>query len=348
MKNLHSFILEYLDDNLKQQLLDIINSPNLTDKIAKKMIRVASDDPDMLVNYFKNYFTERGCDDDINNIVRLLDSNNCIEEMMEVISNQNILPTVNDFLNDNNVYKLFKQTNINLKALKELANEYPSRHSITRGRFEILCQLLLQDVNYGNSNYSHGAGDVNVGGKALEFKGPAARVKGQKECPATLIDEKFTQLTGIKDTKIFATQANMKKIFSNKYFSDKSDFEIFEIICKSLHAQYNIELTNNEIDNLKDIQKDIVNNGKINPKNITKLMGSIQLRGYQNQENWDYICIFKGKSGNEALNKGDYICLTADYCNNIVEIFNDKNIEFSNGGNGYGAVRDHYCQIYYH
>ena len=345
MKGLYNFILENLDVELKQQLLDIINSPSLTNKVAKKMIRAAVEDPEVLVNRFKDYFTERGCEDDITNIVRILDANNNIEEMLSIIDDKSILPTAIDFIKNDNIYSLFKQTNIDIKTLKELANEFPSKNSITRGRFEILCQLLLQDVNLANKNYPGKAGDVNAGGLALEFKGPGARVKGQKECPATLIDDMFAKLTGVNEAKVFATQANMKKVFSHEFFSNKTDEEIFEIICKSLYAQYN-KGTDSDIQLLKPIQKDVVNRGKIIPNNITKLMGCIQLQGYQNQENWDYICIFTGKKGDEALQKGNYVCLTADYCNDIVKTFNDSKLTFTAGGNGHGAVRDHYCQIF--
>lgn len=342
MKSLYSFISEAISKELKQQLLDIIQSPSFTDVQAKKMIR-AIDDPQVLVDSLYDYFEKRGCEDDSKNITRILNANDDIENFINIANDPSILPSAADFVKSDNVYKLFGDF-LSKNSLMEIAEEKPSKFSITRGAFEILCELLLRDTNEGNKNYSGKAGDVNAGGLALEFKGPQARVKGQKEHNASLIDTKFNEIMKTlvpdhKDVKqVFSSQTNMKKYLEDL---DVTDDVMFDLISKSLQAQYGFD------EDLSSLQKDIVNNGQVNYKNVTRLMGCIQLRGYWEDEHWDYICIFHGKKGEQVLKSGDYTAIPADYARNIVKIFNDPHITFVGGGNGYGSVRDSYCQIYY-
>lgn len=343
MRNLLEVINEAISDDIKQQLIAIIQSPELTDKQAKKMIR-AIDDPKLLVDTLYDYFEERGCEDDAKNITRILNANDDIDSFIELTGNKDSLPTAKDFINSSNVYNLFASTSISKNTLQELAEERPSKNSITRGAFEILCELLLRDTNTGNKNYSGKAGDVNAGGLAIEFKGPQARVKGQKEHNASLIDDEFNKIykTIVPDhkdsKKIFASQTNMKTYFDDLNVDDDV---IFEIISKSLQAQYGFD------EDLSSLQSSIVNNGKVDYKNVTRLMGCIQLKGYWEDEHWDYICIFHGKKGEQAIKNGDYTCIPAEEASDVISTFNNKHISFAAGGNGYGSVRDSYCQIYY-
>ena len=343
MKTLYNYINESVSAELKQQILTIIDNSNFTDKQAKKMIRSVSD-PKIVVDLLYEYFSQRGCEDDAKNLARIIDANDNLDEFLSIVSNPSILPTANDFVKENNLYKLFSSLNLNKDTIIELASEKPSRNSITRGAFEILCELLLQDTNLKNANYSGKAGDVNAGGLALEFKGPGARVKSQVEHSAVAIDDKFNEICKVKNPDfkdgkaIFASQQNMKQYIP----TDWSDDEIFSLIAQSLLAQYNLE---DSAEDLKSLQKDIVNKGNINYQNITRLMGCIQLKGYVEDEHWDYMVIFKGKSGDQAINKGDYFCLSADDAENIPATFNNKLLHFGAGGHGYRSVRDHYCQI---
>ena len=336
-------INEAISDDLKQQLIDIIQSPEFTDKQAKKMIR-AIGDPKLLIDTLYDYFEERGCEDDTKNIIRILNANDDIDSFIELTNNKDSLPTAKDFIKYSNVYDLFASASLSKNTLQELAEERPSKNSITRGAFEILCELLLRDTNTGNKNYEGKAGDVNAGGLAIEFKGPQARVKGQKEHNASLIDDEFNKIYKIivpnhKDAKqIFASQKNMKVYFDNLNVADDV---IFEIISKSLQAQYGFN------EDLSSLQSSIVKNGKVNYPNVTRLMGCIQLKGYWEDEHWDYICIFHGKKGEQALKKGDYTCISATDASNVVTMFNNSHLTFATGGNGYGSVRDSYCQIYY-
>ena len=336
-------ISEAISDDLKQQLIDIIQSPEFTDKQAKKMIR-AIGDPKLLIDTLYSYFEERGCEDDTKNIIRILNANDDIDSFIELTNNKDSLPTAKDFIKSKNVYDLFASVSLSKNTLQELAEERPSKNSITRGAFEILCELLLRDTNTGNKNYEGKVGDVNAGGLAIEFKGPQARVKGQKEHNASLIDDEFNKIykTIVPDHKdakqIFASQKNMKVYFDNLNVADDV---IFEIISKSLQAQYGFN------EDLSSLQSSIVKNGKVNYPNVTRLMGCIQLKGYWEDEHWDYICIFHGKKGEQALKKGDYTCISATDASNVVTMFNNSHLTFATGGNGYGSVRDSYCQIYY-
>ncbi len=343
MKSLFSILQESISDETKKVLLDIINSPSFTEKQARKIIR-SLDDQKILVDTLYNYYTSRGVEDDAKNITRIIDANDNIEEFIELVSNDSYLPSADDFIKGHNIYDLFSSCNLNKETLKELANEKPSRSSITRGMFEILCELLLKNINYKNANYPGKAGDVNAGGLAIEFKGPQARVKGQKEHNALLIDQKFNELYNtisdkeISDKNIFSTQDLMKKYLGDLSASDE---DIFNVISKSLLNQYGFD------DDLRSIQKEIVNKGKIDVKNITRLLGCIQLKGYYLDERWDYICIFHGNKGIEALQRGDYTCILGEDVTDIVKTFNNKHLIFSGGGKYTGSVRDHYCQIYY-
>lgn len=336
-------INEAISDDLKQQLIDIIQSPEFTDKQAKKMIR-AIGDPKFLIDTLYDYFEERGCEDDVKNIIRILNANDDIDSFIELTNNKDSLPTAKDFIKSSNVYDLFVSASLSKNTLQELAEERPSKNSITRGAFEILCELLLRDTNTGNKNYEGKAGDVNAGGLAIEFKGPQARIRGQKEHNASLIDDEFNKIykTIVPDHKdakrIFASQKNMRLYFDDLNVADDV---IFEIISKSLQAQYGFN------EDLSLLQPSIVKNGKVNYPNVTRLMGCIQLKGYWEDEHWDYICIFHGKKGEQALKKGDYTCISATDASNVVTMFNNSHLTFATGGNGYGSVRDSYCQIYY-
>ena len=153
MKTLSNYINESVSAELKQQILTIIDNPNFTDKQAKKMIRSVSD-PKIVVDLLYEYFSQRGCEDDAKNLARIIDANDNLDEFLSIVSNPSILPTANDFVKENNLYKLFSSLNLNKDTIIELASEKPSRNSITRGAFEILCELLLQDTNLKNANYS--------------------------------------------------------------------------------------------------------------------------------------------------------------------------------------------------
>lgn len=336
-------ISEAISDDLKQQLIDIIQSPEFTDKQAKKMIR-AIGDPRLLIDTLYDYFEERGCEDDVKSIIRILNANDDIDSFIELSNNIDSLPTAKDFIKSSNVYDLFASVSLSKNTLQELAEERPSKNSITRGAFEILCELLLRDTNTGNKNYEGKAGDVNAGGLAIEFKGPQARIRSQKEHNASLIDDEFNKIykTIVPDHKdakqIFASQKNMRLYFDDLNVADDV---IFEIISKSLQAQYGFN------EDLSSLQPAIVKNGKVNYPNVTRLMGCIQLKGYWEDEHWDYICIFHGKKGEQALKKGDYTCISATDASNVVTMFNNSHLTFATGGNGYGSVRDSYCQIYY-
>lgn len=346
MKRLYDYIKEAISDDIKQQLLAIITNPNFTDRQAKRMIR-SVEDPKILVDLLYGYFEQRGCEDDSKNIARIIDANDNLEEFLNIVGDLSILPTTDQFLKSDNVYKLFASLNLNRDTIAELAKENPSKNSITRGAFEILFELLLQDVNKGNANYPGKSGDVNAGGLALEFKGPGARVKSQVEHSASAIDSKFNELYKVVNNDI----NNVKAVFSSQtsmrqYFEDLkiTDDEIFDIIAQSLLAQYNLSDT---VKDLKPLQKDIVKNGVVDYKNVTKLMGSIQLKGYVEDEHWDYMVVFKGKKGEQAIKTGDYAIISAEDAKDIKKIFNDKHITFSGGGHAYRSVRDHYCQINY-
>lgn len=346
MKALHSYILEAVDNELKQQLLDIINDESFTDASAHKMLNSIVDVEDL-----KDYFKEHGIDDDIKNIVRLLRENDDIQKVMLIAkSDHHTLPTGNDFVENTNIYDLIRshcgENTISEDSMKELAAEKPSKNSITRGGFEILACMFLGDILSGNK----GKCDVNTRSALLEFKTPGARVKSQKEHPANKIDmTMFAEFSKLDDnlkesdfTKIMSSQKSIQslnKLIKNINIDDDS---LFDILFKSLCAQY-------DGNGYKDIdfkhKKEIVTNGKIDPKALIRLMGCIQLYNYAFEESWGWMVIFNGDTGAGALQRGEYTCISKAEAMNVNAIFADKNITFKNGGNGYGSARDHYCQI---
>lgn len=296
-----------------------------------------TEDLKVLVDSLHSYYVSRGCEDDAKHITRIIMENGDIEKFQSIIAHKNRLPKVISLIESNNIYKLFGRL-LSHDTLIELAGEKPSQSTIARGNFEILCQLLIKDLNRGNKRYPGKHGDINAGGITIELKGPKGRIKGQKEHSASLIDNEFNRICGGTGKDVFASISNMK---SNLSGIKGSDSVIFDIISRSLQAQYGLN------EDISVLQPHIVNRGCINYRNVTRLMGCIQLRGYWLDERWDYICIFKGTDGPSSLKDGGYVCISSSDASDVVKMFNDKRITFSGGGNSSRTSRDHYCKISY-
>ena len=357
MKNLQD-VLEAVNPELLRKLKDLIDSPDFNDVTAKKMISAAYSLNPELENKINNLFVQKGIDDCKKFIIRIFKEYSEEDLLRKMVENEINLPDSSAFINNNNIYKLINDYyHINIDCLKELAELHPSKQSITRGMFEIITQLFLSDIADKNSSKGlSGHGDVNTKLYSLEFKTPSARVKSQKEHSAQKIENyildflKHHNITIKLDKK--GTFSSQKRI--NEFFNELtakislSDDEIYNLIEGALFNQYDIN--NKEIKKLKldaSIKTSIVRGGKVNSKQLIRLMGCIQLRYYQLEENYSHLVIFKGKDGDQSINNGDYICLPGNYVNDINKVFANKSIEFSGGGNPNGTVRDHYCQIFY-
>lgn len=363
MKNLSDSINETLSKNLKDQLLQLIDSESLTDDIGVMMLNLIQDNNKVSREELDSYFINRGIDDDKKNIIRIFKDYGALNTLYNLMTpNSNNLISVEDFLKSDNIYTLIQKSNpiISIDLLKDLAQENPSRGGITRGMFEILCLLFFKEVNNKNSSLGlKGHGDIHANGLALEFKTPGARVKSQKEHSAALIDnyieKEISKLTKEKLNfkKIMSSQKSIIKFIDsvNEAYSLTAEYW-FDILVGGLFAQYDIRDKDmwSRLFNYEDFKSHFVSiysNRSQFAKDLIRLMGCIQLRLYQQEEMFDYIVLFKGRNGNQSLNTGDYICIDADYIRDIDKVFNDKHIILSGGGDGYGSVRDHYCHIEY-
>lgn len=357
MKNLQD-VLEAVNPELLKKLKDLIDSPDFNDTTAKKMISAAYSINPELENKINNLFVQKGIDDCKKFIIRILKEYSEEDLLRKMVENEINLPDSSVFINNNNIYKLINDYYpINIDCLKELAELQPSKQSITRGMFEVITQLFLSDIADKNSSKGlSGHGDVNTKLYSLEFKTPKARIGGQNIHSAQKIEDYISDFLKYHNIKIkldpkgtFSSQERIEKFFNELTVKlTLTDDEIYNLIEGALFNQYDIN--DKEIKKLKldpSIKTSIVHEGKVNAKQAIKLMGCIQLRYYQLEENYSHFVIFRGKDRNQPINKGDYICLPGNYVNDINKVFANKSIEFSAGGNPKGTSRDHYCKICY-
>lgn len=371
MKDLKEIMLEAIDASLKQKLIDIINSDILDDKTARKMLNTASVMSPELQKKIDDMMAQKGISDVTKMISRILKEYDEFDLLANIANGEFPLISEEEFINGTNIYDLIhrKYPTIEKACLEELAALQPSKNSITRGLFEIIVQLFLADVaNDNNSKNSSGGGhgDVNTNSYTIEFKTPGARVKSQKERTAKDIDiyiEKYLKNKHIKlkdlnlqESKggIFHSQRSINEFFNALSLENFTDDELFNLIAKAILAMYENPTDLNKrnykfpFDENKIIAS-IVNNGKVNAKNVIRLMGCIQLMYYATEEGYTHFCIFYGKQGEKAGEKavasGKYKCFTGDYVRNIDLTFYDKTLAFSAGGKYDGASRENYCCI---
>lgn len=350
-------ILEGVRPELVQKLKDLIESPEFNDQMAKKMLNsVYSNSPEQKAK-IQELFIQKGIEDCIKFIFRILKEYDEVDLLRMIVDNEITLPDSSKFISHNNIYQLIQEYyNIDIECLRELAELHPSKNSITRGMFEVIVQLFLNDIADKNSSKGlSGHGDVNTKLYSMEFKTPGARVKSQKEHSAKGIEDYISDFLEKRNLKIkldpkgtFHSQASISKFFNELKQLSLTDDELYNLIEGALFNQYDID--ENEIKKLgldTSIKNSIVSGGKVDAKYLIRLMGCIQLRYYQLEEKYSHFIIFKGKNGAESIKRGDYACLPGDYVNNINKVFADKSIEFQGGGNPKGTVRDHYCQIFY-
>lgn len=366
MKNLKDIVNEAIALELKQKLVDIINSDLLTDKTAKKMISIANEISPEMKKIIDDMMIHKGIEDVSKTIIRILNDYDEYELLSKLTTDNSISFTSNEFINNTNIYNLIisKYPTIEKDCLKELSALNNSKHSITRGMFEIIVQLFLSDIADKNDskNSPIGHGDVNTLYHTIEFKTPEARVKSQKERTAKDIDnyiESYLKKINIKikdlelkNSKggLFRSQMSINELFAALSKYNLSDDELFDLIAKALFAMYdkNVIKKNYKLPfNENSIKSQIVSNGKVNAKNVIRLMGCVQLKYYAEEENFTHFCVFRGRKKDNAINTGEYKCFENSYVSDIESVFFDKTINFFAGGKHDNSARENYCCITY-
>ena len=386
MKDLKT-ILEAIDGSLREKLLGIINGEDFDEATARRMLTAAfkidKNTQDKIIALLKSKVI-----DDVNkHITRILKEYDAINLLPELandgyqFSSSNLTNSSPEY--KENIYQLIKrhvpqEIVPSDDCLKELAGLEIAKSNISRGKFEILARLLLTDIS---NKVGGDVGTIDSG--ALEFKVGGGRVNGQK--PTYAADmykyaEKFMKSKNI-DIKFdkncgFQSQTAIHGFFNTLASQIGVDVEewtdfIIGMICSQVKQDPGI--ISNQFRNVlknslfvskepipapepiigkngkpKKVKPQKINSNVIYAKRFLKLMGCIQLFNYQEEEGWDYIVIFGYKTGEEAVNNGDYICLDKKLASDLQYIYQHNNIDFDGGGNMNGAARDNYCHIYYY
>jgi len=264
-----------------------------------------------------------------------------------------------------NVYDFFKSYELSEDFLKKLANITYAVGSTAQGIFENLLNVLLSDTGrsyeltskqklklskgepvFSKISRDGAAGDVKGTLAFLELKGPGARIKGQKLQSAKSAQQNFDRsIAGL----IYQTDVNPKEIQYNPIFgvdgnNDPKAFETFlELLTYGLDKDTIYDLLSQVFaDQLQlNIQKDIktflkdtavlddIGNKKEFCKKWRKILGTIHLYGYQKQEHWDYLILFVGKTGAAAIDKGQYLTISANEALDMKTVFESNRYHFS-------------------
>ena len=187
MKRLIEYILENAS-NIKSLKSSIIKSINMIDdtvdndkyeKLLQKINKQLAN-KDLSIDVIRERLKYVGLEYAEQTIIQKFNSYDNVAEIIQLYTNVDKLPTVDDLLKGNNIYDviLSKCKDINKDLLVDLANLDLSSKNIAKGKFEILTQLFFGDINKNNANYSGKFGDINIGGQSLEYKLSGGALKG--------------------------------------------------------------------------------------------------------------------------------------------------------------------------
>lgn len=339
MKELQ-LLIEELTQDTKSLISYIVNNLETASKEKLEKIKQILNTKDINENKLLSFLRSKGIEDLSDQILTAFDKFNQVDQLIELINNPFNISS-KDLLSKSNVYSLFDKF-IDKDVMLYLTEIITSKNTVARGRYEVLLDLLLNDITSENT----GNGDVNTSGIGfIELKGPGARIKGSlKPSPGncTVVFKELISEKGIntKEFKIdivgiFKNSSYIKEIclrLLNDYNLSQDD--ICEIIAKSMLAKYIFQDTKSVeaelIDLLKNSKKELFGPGK-NAKIIYELFLVLDMYFYQLSEGWNYIMIFKGK--NKKSTNGDYVLISSMDINKglkeIQKIFNKHNITTS-------------------
>jgi hypothetical protein len=296
-------IVDTEDEKVVKRIYDILTKSGLDTMVIDK------------------FLTDRAIDDAKKMILSVFESNSNLAEFFKLCNGEISLPNAAALVAGTNIYDVFGNLGFNKDTLVDLATTNPPRNSITRGWYEILSQIFLNDITPGNK----GRGDVNAGTQyQMEYKAPNARIKGQNIEPTEKIDKKFEELCkGVIDLEsarlggsyLFAIHTIKKQL--SVLFKDTPQDTVVDIIARSLIAQFD-EDNAEWIAFVKNHKNELFKGKVIDTEFIKVLFGVMDLYFYQHDEQFTHMILFKGKQKND---KGDYVVLTADMFKTFESIY---------------------------
>ena len=202
-----------------------------------------------------NYQTPRGTYDILPEEMNAWhDVENVIRDVTKLYRYQEIRTP---YFESTNVFNLFQSAGFSRKFLEEINELRPAKNTVSRGPFEILCDLFITDVkdvaNNSTKNIETGEGSGDVHTElcgALEFKADGARVQGHAPEGITIINKTFDKYT----SKLFpGVEFNMlnKGYFSSvgaitsiteQLLNAGCDFDTYiEILVECMTAQFPVD-----------------------------------------------------------------------------------------------------------
>lgn len=343
---LREYITESLSKDLKDRLIGIISSDNITDEVAAKMINTY--DSLMLdKKAIEDHIIDVGLEKNSKAIIRLLRDHDFLVQYSDIV-------TTNDFISDdeilkgNNIYDILqkKYPSISYEMMNEIALlNYADSNGIARGKFEILLDLFLGDITKLNA----GSGDVNTKKYAYELKASGARMGSVSYSPVN-IDNYINSVLMTKSGKVHKLKNTMsiEDATTNTYEAlsgvGLTDKECCDTMIRALFAQFGLDVigTNGKhFTNIKGkkidvdfdyIYDNVFKGGKFNVKSMKRFHGCINIAVYHNLEKWDYMMIFKGTNSTNVANRGDYIFIDSEEADSLISLYEDRRFDLSRGG----------------
>lgn len=383
MKKLNIFINETINQSLRDKLLDLLDDPNLTDKVAQNMLNIGRFSGRMGMGTGKmaagvrklnkdGSFSKRGWQEAPREIIdndeygvgeklRSINVNdNKMKEIVNIFINNNMMDryikylekpwfTTNDLIAGKNIYSVLRPTKISPKVLKELGMLEDNKNNVSQGKFEILFKLFLNDLSPNNQDYDKSRhGDIQSGGYAIEVKGKNARAGSQKAHPSDLIYNELNRLTKRLNLKFDKNALNsidrINSTVTQLYTVLQDDRKVFDIIYQSMLAQFNSADTLSEHDK-NQLTREIFNKGTVQTINDTNGVTRLLLS--------IQLLNYYMDEGYDYLliidpNNGDYDCIPTSQFS-IMNIFYHPHIGTENGSGAKcnGTSRENFCYIEY-
>lgn len=374
MLNLKDFILEALSDmDMEDYIIQALQDPERLHKTYKFLTRT-----EFPFNEYNEFLKARGLTQSDGKYIRRIfkDNDDDLDILLQIISKSEsvVLPTSEELLSnpDQNIFTLFENTtHISKETLREIADLTPPKSGVARGRFEILCCLLLQDIMKNNTAPGKSS-DVNTDGLGkLEFKADGGRVKGHDLETPKSIDNKMLSLVSeyfdskndkkelaiIKAGDIFTVKPKKNinniqtvlndiivKRISERILNDRElNKTLKQLLTQSIICQFDSNVDERELSNFfEQIWGEIFDTQKkqFKSEKFSRVFGVIDTFFYQKSDDWDCMVIFAPERRD-----GQYTILTKDEVQNFYQIWTNPKIKFTGfveSGSPYGfAVHIH-------
>lgn len=291
-------------------------------------------DKEQIIQYFK----DREIDDVWKHVVRIIkDNNRDYNNFIQLIKGELPVPDSSILKCNGNIYQHF-QNIFSFDTLQEICAFAPARNSATRGAGEILCRLILKDIDKGKA-------DVHAGGLAFEFKGDDARVRSSVIKSPAEINDKFKNMYPDIDYKaVFGEKGGIfrnEKVIDDLFEIISDDNDIKKKLPELLLAQFDPSKSElREIEELVERNMNVLRNKSKERCNlISKFFGVIDLYYYHKQEKFDYFIVGK-PSANKAKDIASYISIPGDDLEIMIDIFNIPILRFSGYPRSESASQD--------